>query len=95
MKVVWSDRAVKSLASIHTHISRESEEQAHKVIDRILRRGDQLSAFPLSGRASSASGARNIREIIEEPYRIVYRVTKDKVEVVEVLHGARRPRKRK
>lgn len=93
--VVWSDRALRSLAAIHSYISRDSEERAHQVIDRILRRGDQLGAFPLSGRISRITTRRNVREIVEEPYRIIYRVAGQKVEVIEVLHVARGPRKKK
>ncbi len=51
MRVVWSDRALKSLADIHARIASEaSDEQADKVVDGILRRGDQLETFPASGR---------------------------------------------
>jgi plasmid stabilization system protein ParE len=50
VKVVWSDRAMKSLANIHIRISKDSEEQAHRIIDDILKRGDQQEAFPYSGR---------------------------------------------
>lgn len=34
---------------------------------------------------------RNIRELIEEPYRITYRVSKNEVNVIDVFHSARRP----
>lgn len=91
MKVVWSDRALRSLAAIHAHISADSEANAHRVIDRILRRGDQLSAFPLSGRTVLHSRRPNVRELIEEPYRIIYRVRKNNVDVIDVFHSARRP----
>lgn len=92
MKVVWSDRALRSLAAIHSHISNDSESNAHPVIDRILKRGDQILAFPFSGRAIPNSRHPNVREVIEEPYRILYRVQKSKVEVIEVFHSARRSR---
>lgn len=91
MRVVWSDRALKSLAAIHAHISTDSETNAHRVIDRILRRGDQLSAFPRSGRTVPHSRRPNVRELVEEPYRIIYRVRKNEVEVIDVFHSARRP----
>lgn len=64
MKVVWSNRALKSLAVINAHISADSEANAHRVIDRILKRGDQLSSFPLSGRMVPHPRRRNIRELI-------------------------------
>ena len=95
MKLVWSDRALKTLAAIHARVSTDSEQQAHQVIDRLLKRGDQLAEFPLSGRVVERFNRPNIREIIESPYRIVYRVRKDTVEVIDVFHGARRPPRRK
>ena len=56
MKVVWSDRALRSLAAIHEKVSAASEEAtAHRVVDRILRRGDQLAAFPCQVNSSSAT----------------------------------------
>ena len=40
MNVVWSNRALRSLADIHSHILTESEEAANRMIDGILKRGD-------------------------------------------------------
>jgi len=50
VNVVWSNRALRSLADIHSHILTESEEAANRMIDGILKRGDQLAAFPHLGR---------------------------------------------
>lgn len=92
MRVVWSDRALKSLADIHTRIAWEvSDEQANKVVDGILRRGDQLETFPAPGRNVTHYNRPDIRELIEGPYRIVYRVGASDIEVIEVFHGAQRP----
>jgi plasmid stabilization system protein ParE len=92
LRVVWSDRALNSLADIHARIASEaSDEQANKVVDGILRRGDQLETFPASGRKVAHNNRPDIRELIEGPYRIVYRVGVSDVEVIEVFHGAQRP----
>ena len=32
--------------------------------------------------------AEDIRELIEKPYRIIYRIKKDQIDVVAVIHGA-------
>jgi plasmid stabilization system protein ParE len=83
------------MAGIRAFISRDSEKRANQVIDRILKRGDQLAAFPFSGRILEQSHRPNLREISEKPYRIVYRVRGQDVEAIDVLHGAcRAPRKR-
>ena len=92
MKVIWSNRALRSLAAIHERKSAESEEAtAHRVVDRILQRGDQLAAFPFSGRAVERYKRPGIRELIETPYRIVYRVTGQHVQVIDVFHSAQLP----
>ena len=92
MKVVWSDRALRSLAAIHERVSAASEEAtAHRLVDRILRRGDQLATFPFSGRLVERYKRPGIRELIESPYRIVYRVTGQQVQVIDVFHSAQLP----
>jgi len=92
MKVVWSDRALRSLAAIHERVSATSEEAtAHRLVDRILRRGDQLATFPFSGRLVERYKRPGIRELIESPYRIVYRVTGQQVQVIDVFHSAQLP----
>ncbi|HLU48786.1 MAG TPA: type II toxin-antitoxin system RelE/ParE family toxin, partial [Planctomycetota bacterium] len=47
--------------------------------------------FPRSGRVVPEVGHRSLREIIDPPYRIVYRVASDDtVEVVTVFRTSRR-----
>ena len=50
MKVVWSNRALRSLADIHRHISTDSVEAANDTVDKILKRGDHLAAVPQLGK---------------------------------------------
>ena len=33
--------------------------------------------------------ADDIRELIEKPYRIIYRIKPDQIDVLAVIHGAR------
>jgi plasmid stabilization system protein ParE len=90
MRVVWSDRALKSLANIHTRSASEvSGDQANKVVEGVPQRGNQLETFPDSGRKVAHCNRPDIRELIEGPYRIMYRISASKVEVIEVFHGAR------
>jgi toxin ParE1/3/4 len=91
MTVVWSNRALRSLADIHHHISTDSKEAANQTIDRILKRGDQLASFPHSGRLVARYNRPGVRELIEAPYRIMYRVRREEVEVLDVFHSAQLP----
>ena len=91
MKVVWSDRALRSLADIHLHISTDSADAANRTIDGILKRGDRLATFPHLGRVVERYSRPGIRELIEAPYRILYRVRQETVEVIDVFHSAQLP----
>jgi plasmid stabilization system protein ParE len=91
VRVVWSNRALRSLADIHHHISTDSQDAAHRTIDRILKRGDQLASFSQLGRVVDRYKRPGIRELVEAPYRIVYRVRGQAVEIIDVFHSAQLP----
>jgi plasmid stabilization system protein ParE len=50
---------------------------------------DRLVQFPESGRMVPEFGRPNLRELILRPYRIVYRLQGDVLEIVTVFHAAR------
>lgn len=47
-----------------------------------------MADFPLSGRIVPEYEFDQIREIIEYPYRIIYHIKSDQIDVLAVLHGA-------
>jgi plasmid stabilization system protein ParE len=59
------------------------------MVDRLTRRSQQIAAFPLSGRTVPEYELDQIREIIEWPYRIIYHIKPDQIDVLAVVHGAR------
>jgi len=68
--------------------SLDSPEYAKRMVDRITRRSQQIAYFPLSGRRVPEYDADQIREVIEGPYRIIYHIKPDQIDVVAVIHGA-------
>ena len=90
MKVAWTDTAKAHLQSIHDYIARDSPQYALAMIDRIIRRTRQCEEFPLAGGRVPEYDVDDIREVLEYPYRIIYRVLPDRVDVLAVVHGARR-----
>ena len=83
----WTEHAVAQLAAVAEYVSLSSTVYAEHLVDRIARRLDQAREFPESGRVVPEFGRAEIRELIESPYRLVYRVHADAIEVVSVLHG--------
>ncbi len=87
MRVYWTDTAVAQLLAIFERIANDSEIYALQVAERLTSRTEQLAAFPHSGRAVPEYEGQNIREVIESPYRIIYKVDADQVNVLAVVHG--------
>jgi len=88
VKVHWTDTAIRHLLVIYEHIAQDSPVYAQRMIDKVTRRSEQIADFPLSGRMVPEYQAQDIRELIEKPYRLIYRVKSDQVDVLAVVHGA-------
>jgi toxin ParE1/3/4 len=50
MTIRWTKRAIRSLASIHEYISKDSPAAAARVAAAVVNATDQLAQFPQSGR---------------------------------------------
>ena len=83
----WTEQAVTQLGAIAEYIAVSSPVYAEQVVDRVVRRLEQAQRFPESGRAVPEYDAADIRELIEFPYRLIYRVRPDGIEVLAILHG--------
>jgi toxin ParE1/3/4 len=89
MKVHWTESAERHLDAIYNYIAQDSPTYALRIVDRLTRRSQQIADFPLSGRRVSEYDADDIREVIESPYRIIYHLKPDQVDVIAVIHCAR------
>lgn len=89
MKVHWTDNAIDHLSNIYEYIALNSPTYARRMVDRITRRSEQISEVPLSGRKVPEYESKDIRELYEKPYRIIYRIKPDQIDVIAVIHGAR------
>jgi plasmid stabilization system protein ParE len=90
VKVYWTEAALAHLSAIQDYIAKDSSRYALAMVDRITRRSKQIAAFPLSGEKVKEIDREEIREMLESPYRVVYRVFPDRIDVLAVVHGARR-----
>lgn len=87
--VIWSPQSVRDLEAIHVYISDESPRYADLVVGRLVAAVERLHAFPESGRIVPERADPSIREIIVGPYRVVYRLRPDLVEIATVFRGSR------
>ena len=88
MRVYWTHTALQHLLAIYEQIARDAPLYAQRTIDRLTKRSEQLAVFPRSGRVVPEYETPDIREVIERPYRIIYRIKADQVDILAVIHGA-------
>ena len=86
----WSDRALDELDAILADIARDTPLNAAAVHDRIKRRLVSLPEQPRQGRrVPEYEGEDEMRELIVQSWRVIYRITETEVVIVAVVHGAR------
>ena len=86
MKVVWSRRAIRNLVLIREYIEKDSEQNAAGIAKRILKAVDLLPSHPEMGRPGRVVGTREL-VVPGTPYVIPYRVRRERLELIAVLHG--------
>jgi toxin ParE1/3/4 len=89
LRVVWTKFANSNLQAIHDYIARTSIDYARMMIERLTSRSRQIQTFPLAGRVVPECQVDQLREVFEQPYRIIYRVRSDRVDIITVVHMSR------
>ena len=89
MKVFWTETAEQHLDAIYAYIVKNSPTYALRTIDKITKKSQQIAYFPLAGRCVPEYGKKQIREVFEGSYRIIYHVKSDQIDVIAVIHGSR------
>jgi addiction module RelE/StbE family toxin len=89
MRVHWTQNAIEHLVNIYEYIALNSPTYADRMVDIITHRSEQIADQPLSGRKVPEYQTEDIRELIEKPYRIIYRIKANQIDVLAVIHGAR------
>jgi toxin ParE1/3/4 len=92
-RVIWAPRAISGLEEICGYIAEDSALYARVFAQHIVARIKTIAQFPNAGRVVPEYRRLDIRELIFQNYRIVYRVKPDVVEIAAIVHGARLLRK--
>ena len=89
MNVFWTQNAKRELRAVHDYVAQNSVRYAQGLVDRITRKTQHLAQFPHLGATAPEFENSSIRELLEHPYRIIYRIREDRIEILSVVHGAR------
>jgi toxin ParE1/3/4 len=87
MTIRWTPTGLRDLESLHAYIADDNPDAAAGMVDRIVSAIDELRRHPGLGRKGRVAGTR---ELIVAPYVVVYRSSPTAIEILAVIHGARR-----
>ena len=88
-RIIWSPQALRDVESLRAYIAEDSPQYADLVVRRIVACVERLALFPESGRVVPERNRPAIREVIVEPFRVVYRVRAGTVEIATVFRASR------
>ncbi|HZB38575.1 MAG TPA: type II toxin-antitoxin system RelE/ParE family toxin [Beijerinckiaceae bacterium] len=89
MRVIWTPRAAARLSAINDHIAEDSPQAAARVAAEIVRRASDLADFPFQGRPGRLPNTREL-VVAGTPYIVIYRVGRERIDILRVVHGAQR-----
>ena len=88
-QVVFSPKARADLDDVWLHVAMAAPTAADRLIDRLLERCQSLAVHPELGPARPEI-TPDARMLVEGDYLILYRVRPDGVDLVRIVHGARK-----
>ena len=91
VRIIWTERAVRNLKHVFDYIAVDSKIYASHFTKRIVRASEKLKYFPFMGREVPEVADQQLREVLFQNYRIVYRIAGDvkMVEIIAVVHASR------
>ena len=87
-KVQWTSNAKEDLLNIVDYIKQDSVEHARKAYEQIREKAHSGNFFPLRGRVVpelQKEGITIYRELIEQPWRIMYKIENDSVYIMAIF----------
>jgi toxin ParE1/3/4 len=87
MVVRWTATALRDLGALHDYIAGDSPAAASKTVETMLSVIARLERHPEMGRTGRIGGTR---ELVVTPYVVVYRTRRTVIELVAIIHGARK-----
>ena len=93
-KVLWAEKAAEDLLAIKEYISEDSPDRAEVWVLELFNAGKSLVGLPTRGRIVPEFKQENLRELLIDNYRLVYRIKKTSIEIITVFEGHRQLNKK-
>jgi len=88
MKVIWSEEARAALLALEERLARRySGERAAEIVDTLVERVARLEDNPQLGRIVPEYGRWQLRELVDNWNRVLYRLLPDSIEIATIVPG--------
>jgi toxin ParE1/3/4 len=88
LKIIWRESALEQLDEIAAYIATRDRAAAERLHTMIESSAERIADHPAMHRPGRVTGTREA--IVHPNYIVVYRVTVDAVEILNVLHARQR-----
>ena len=88
-KVLWTENAIEDLLAIKEYISEDSPDRAESWILELFNSGESLVSLSTRGRIVPEFKQADLRELLIDNYRLVYRIKKASIEIITVFEAHR------
>lgn len=88
-KIYWARQAREDLRAIRAHIARDAPATATAYVRKLRASVERLRQYPFSGEVVPELARQDLREILQGSYRLIYRVSEKRVDILAVYHGSR------
>jgi toxin ParE1/3/4 len=89
MRVRWTTPAREQFVAVYEYIAEENRAAAARTADEIWEGTELLGRHPLAGRVGRVEGTREL-VIRGTPFIVAHRVEKNEVQILAVMHAARK-----
>jgi toxin ParE1/3/4 len=89
MKIRWMPLAEQDLECAYDYVRQDNPPAASRIVNRIFQAVEMLARYPAAGHSGRVANTREL-PIARTPFVVVYRPTPNEIQILAVIHGARR-----
>ena len=86
MKAVWTRAAIRDLTHVREYIAHENPDAAREIALKFVGATERITQLPELGRIGRVNGTREV-VVSGTQYLMVYRLKKNAIHFLRVLHG--------
>jgi toxin ParE1/3/4 len=90
-RILWAEPDLQELDEALDYIAQDNPEVAEQLGRKVHAAVGRLAKYPQLGRTVPEPGDAVLREVIHEPFRVIYECVKDVVRVLAVVRFEQQP----